>query len=217
MSEPHPGVRRLCVAAAGPTCLLTSACESARLGRLCVTLAQRDGMEMAFAPPGIDEVALVTRLITALRHLAARGPDVGRPALTAFHVGITRVEGEGFGGEAALRTRALVLNSAIRATAIDSGRRLALIISDGLYADLRAEGMPGQDWRHIPAAGAWMRCCEARLPDPQGRGYPSDPQGRGYPSDPQGRGYPSDPQSPAYLPDLQDLDYPSDPQGLACP
>jgi hypothetical protein len=122
------------------------------------------GTEMAFAPPGVDELAVVTRLITVLRRLAASRPGVPRPALLAFHVGITRIEGDGLGGEAAIRTRTLLLHPAVRgaagAGAADGSGQLAVIISDWLYADLRAEGLPGEDWMRIPAAGGWLRHCE---------------------------------------------------------
>jgi hypothetical protein len=174
VGEPQPGVRRLCVAAATvPAGLLASACRSADVGRLCVTVNSRDGTEMAFAPPGVHEVAVVTRLIAALLRLVTRKPAAPRPTLLAFHVGITKIEGEGFGGEAALRTRALLLNPAIRAAAAVGRRQLAVIMSDGLYADLRAEGLPSQDWLHIPAASAWMRWCEgAPHPQADGSAYP---------------------------------------------
>jgi hypothetical protein len=142
-------------------CLLTSACRATDVDRLWVTVDQNDGTETAFAPPGIDEVAVVTRLIAVLHRLAVGKPGVPRPALMAFHVGITRIEGEGFGGEAPLRTQALLRDPAIRAAAVDSGRALAVIMSDGLYADLRAEGLPGEDWQRMPAARAWLRCCGA--------------------------------------------------------
>ena len=125
MGEPSPGVRRLCVVAtAGPAFVLTSACQATDVGRLCVAVDQNGGTETAFAPPGIDEVAVVTRIITVLRHLAVTEPGAQRPTLLAFHVGITRIEGEEFGGEAPLRTRALLRDPAIRAVAAASGRPL---------------------------------------------------------------------------------------------
>jgi len=115
---------------------------------------------MAFASPGVDEVAVVTRLIADLH----QSSGVARPIRLAFHVGITRIEGEEFGGEAALRTRALLLDPAILAAVPGNGQELTVIMSEGLYSDLRAEGMPGHGWRRIPAASAWMRSCEASRP-----------------------------------------------------
>ncbi len=170
MGKPQPGVRRLCIAAVtGPTGLLTQACRSSDMGRLCVTTDARNGTEMAFAPPGIDEVAVVTDLITGLRRLTTTEPGVPCPAVMAFHVGITRIEGDELGGAAALRTRALLLDPAIRALAT-VGWRLTVVMSAGLYADLRAEGIPRQGWRPVPVAGAWIRRYEiSQVPEPMER------------------------------------------------
>jgi hypothetical protein len=158
VSESQPGVRRLCIAAVTrPAGLLASACQTGDAGRLCLSVDTQDGTEMAFAPPGVHEVAVVSQLIAVLEALASAGPGAPGPALMAFHVGITRIEGDGFGGAAAARTRALLFNPAVRTVAAD-GPPLTVIMSDGLYADLRGEGLAAQEWLHIPAAGAWVRC-----------------------------------------------------------
>jgi hypothetical protein len=36
-------------------------------------------------------------------------------------------------------------------------QRLAVIMSEGLYDDLHTEGLAAQEWRRVPAAGAWVR------------------------------------------------------------
>jgi hypothetical protein len=155
--EPLPGVRRLCAATATEHMgLLASACQSGETGRLFITTDLDGRTGIAFAPPGVDEVAVMTQLITALHRLAADEPGASRPVLLAFHVGITRIGSEGPGGPAVMRARSLLANPAVCAAAAVSGGPLTVIISDGLYADLRPEGLPGQDWTHIPAAHAWI-------------------------------------------------------------
>lgn len=99
MSEPQPGVRRLCVAA------LTCSQQSAGfVVRASYTSAPR--CSMASAAP--------------------------------------------------LRVRALLRDPAIH-RAVAGCQRLAVIMSEGLYDDLHTEGLAVQEWRRIPAAGAWVR------------------------------------------------------------
>lgn len=166
VEEPNPRVRRLCVATTARTeGLLASACRSAGVGRLCVTADLRNCTEIAFAPPGVDEFVVVTRLIAALTEEAVRpGPGAAGPLLAAFHVGITRIEGEGFGGEAAARTRGLLFDQAIRSTAVGKAGKLVVIVSDTLYRDLRTEGLSVRGWQNVPAAGAWIWCSETLPP-----------------------------------------------------
>jgi hypothetical protein len=176
----EPGVRRLCAAVAGcrPD-LLAAACRSGGLGRMYVLSDPLLGLEVAVAPPGVDEVWLVRDLVRALRRALATEPWDPVPALLALHVGIVRVIGDGFGGAGLARIHALAGDRALRAAAARSGdggkdgdgggprgcgasgRRvgapLAVAISDGLFADLRAEGLPGRAWRRVPAATAWIR------------------------------------------------------------
>jgi len=154
----HAGVRRLCVAAAtGSVRLLSSACQSGAAGRLYVPAEQGGAAEMAFAPPGVDEAELVTRLIAAVRRLAATMPGVPRPVLMAYHVGITRIENDRFSGPAVLKALALLSDPAIQAAAAGNGDALVVVIPDGLYAELRGEGLPGRGWFPVPAAGVWMQ------------------------------------------------------------
>lgn len=164
MAEAQPGVRRLCVAAATWSAgMLASACELADVGRLCLTVSAPDGTEMAFAPPGIHEAGIVTRLTAVMESLTAAHISAPGPTLLVFHVGITRIEGESFGGAAAERARALLSHPAVRGATAQCGP-LAIIMSDGLYTDLQAEGMTVQEWQRIPTAGAWVRCCVPLLP-----------------------------------------------------
>lgn len=157
MSEPQPGVRRLCVAALTcPPGLLTTVCRFRGASELYLSAQMLDGVEMGFAPPGIHEAAVVRWLTWAVEDLcpARRAADV--PAKMAFHVGITKVQGEGFGGAAPLRVRALLRDPAIH-RAVAGCQRLAVIMSEGLYDDLHTEGLAAQEWRRVPAAGAWVR------------------------------------------------------------
>jgi hypothetical protein len=110
---------------------------------------------MGFAPPGIHEAAMVRWLIWAVEDL---GPDrlANVPAKMAFHVGLTKIQGEGIGGAAPLRVRALLRDPVIH-RAVAGARRLAVIMSAGLYDDLRTEGLLAREWRSVPAAGAWVR------------------------------------------------------------
>lgn len=73
----------------------------------------------------------------------------------AFHVGMTKIQGDGFGGAAPLRARALLCDPVIHAAVADCPR-LAVIMSAGLYDDLHGEGLIAQEWRPVPAAGAWV-------------------------------------------------------------
>ena len=55
-------------------------------------------------------------LPTVMESLASAPDCAPAPAMIAFHVGITRIEGNGFGGAAPVRTRALLVDPAVRAT-----------------------------------------------------------------------------------------------------
>jgi hypothetical protein len=159
VDESQPGVRRLCIAAiTWPADLLLHACQAEDTAQLCLSLDAQDGTEMAFAPPGINEVDVVTRLTTVMAELtSARRLPPGLARL-AFHVGITRIEGDSFAGSGPSRARALLADPDIRdAAAACPG--LAIIMSDGLYNDLRNEGLSPAEWRSVPVAAAWVRCC----------------------------------------------------------
>jgi hypothetical protein len=156
MSEPQPGVRRLCIAALTcPPGLLGAVGRLRDRGRLYFSADRPDGIEMAFAAPGIHEAAVVRWLTAAVADLCPVRPAPHGPAKMAFHVGITKIQGEGFGGAAPLRVRALLCDPVIHA-AVAGCPRLAVIMSAGLYDDLRAEGLVAQEWRPVPAAGAWV-------------------------------------------------------------
>jgi hypothetical protein len=157
MSESQPGVRRLCVAALTcPPGLLSTACRLRDGSELYLSAQPVDGVEMGFAPPGIHEAAVVRWLTWAVEALCPARPGADEPAKMAFHVGITKVQGEGFGGAAPLRVRTLLRDPAIH-RAVAGCQRLAVIMSDGLYDDLHTEGLTAQEWRRVPAAGAWVR------------------------------------------------------------
>lgn len=96
-----------------PPGLLTTVCRFRGASELYLSAQILDGVEMGFAPPGIHEAAVVRWLTWAVEDLcpARRAADV--PAKMAFHVGITKVQGEGFGGAAPLRVRALLRDPAI--------------------------------------------------------------------------------------------------------
>jgi hypothetical protein len=157
MTESQPGVRRLCVAALTcPPGLLSAACRLRDGSELYLSAQMADGVEMGFAPPGIHEAAVVRWLTWAVEALCPARPGADAPAKMAFHVGITKVLGEGFGGAAPLRVRALLRDPAIH-RAVAGCQRLAVIMSQGLYDDLHTEGLAAQEWRRVPAAGAWVR------------------------------------------------------------
>jgi hypothetical protein len=162
-----PAVRRLCVAtAAGVPGLLSLIQHSNGFYRLHVMAVPAEGVELAFAAPGLDEVSLVTDLITAMRKAAATDTELPRPALAGFHVGITKVVGEGFGGSGADRTLALIRDPAVLRAAGHGEKAawLAVTISAGLFEELRTEGLPGAGWQRITSAGAWLK-----LFDPAGQ------------------------------------------------
>lgn len=164
MGEPQPGVRRLCIAAVTrPAGLLTAACRLQDPDRLYLSINAQDCIETAFAPPGIHEVAVVKWLTAAVEELCSVSSGAGGPAMIAFHVGITKIEGDGFAGAAPLRVRALLRDPTIQ-DAVRGCLRLAVIMSDGLYADLQAEGLAGREWLRVPEARAWVRCCLSPRP-----------------------------------------------------
>jgi hypothetical protein len=145
---PPPRVRRLCVVVAGAEPgLLAAVCRTGFPDRLLVTAA-RSGVELAVAPPGVDEPGLVRDLVATLRERAADlGPD--GTVLLGLHVGIIRVVADRFDGagiDAVLEMAA----DAVRAAAADRGPGLVVVMADGLYADLRAEGLVRERWRLVP-------------------------------------------------------------------
>jgi hypothetical protein len=164
LAEHEPAVRRLCIAtASGAARLLTAIQRSERLYRLYLMSDPADGTEFAFAAPGLDETLLVSDLIVAIRRQAAMTPGLPRPVVAGFHVGMTRVIGDGIGGTGAERIRALVQDPAIRIASerVEPPALLAVAVTSGFFEELRAEGLSGQDWRSVPDAGAWLKLFDA--------------------------------------------------------
>jgi hypothetical protein len=160
LAEHEPAVRRLCIAtASGAAGLLTGMQQSERLYRLYLMSDPADGIEIAFAAPGLDETLLVADLIVAIQRQAAMTTGLPGPVVAGFHVGMTRVIGDGIGGAAADRTRALVQDPAIRMAyeRVGSPALLAVAVTSGFFEELRAEGLPGQGWQSVPDAGAWLK------------------------------------------------------------
>jgi hypothetical protein len=168
MAEIEPGIRRLCIVVAAPKPgLLTSACRTGEWDRLYVLADPRNGIETAVAPPGVDEVGLVRDLVRALRREVWVDPESPGQTFLVVHVGIVRIVGDGFGGAGVSRTRALARNAAVRAAADRGAReqgkatRFAVVISDGLFSDLRTEGVSGEGWQLVPPAAAWVRAFDS--------------------------------------------------------
>jgi hypothetical protein len=160
LAEHEPAVRRLCVAtAAGTPGLLADIQRSEGFYRLYLMSDPAEDVELAFASPGLDEMGLVTDLIAAIHRTVMMATGLRQPVLAGFHVGITKVIGDGLGGAGADRTRALIQDPAIKAASERAGAPalLAVALTSGLFEDLRAEGLPDHGWQSIPAAGAWLR------------------------------------------------------------
>jgi hypothetical protein len=160
LAEHEPAVRRLCIAtAAGAPGLLADIQQSEGFYRLYLMSDLAEGVELAFASPGLDEMGLVTDLIAAMHRKVTITTGLRRPVLAGFHVGITKVLGDGLGGAGADRTRALIQDPAIKTASERTGSpaRLAVAVTSGLFEDLRAEGLPDHGWQSIPAAGAWLK------------------------------------------------------------
>jgi hypothetical protein len=164
VAEHEPAIRRLCVATAvAPATtaapgLLTLIQESGGFYRLYVTPGPEEGIELAFAAPGLDEMSLVADLIDAMRREAAAANPAHWPVVASFHVGMTKVVGEALGGAGADRALALVRDPSVRvAAAAGQLAQLAVVVAAGLFADLRAEGLRDTDWRAVPSADAWLK------------------------------------------------------------
>ena len=159
LAEHEPAVRRLCIAtAAGMPGLLSGIQQSEGFYRLYLMSDPSEGVELAFASPGLDEMSLVTDLIAAMCQTAETTAGLRRPVLAGFHVGITKVIGDGLGGAGADRARTLIQDPAVKAASERAGvpALLAVAVTSGLFEDLRAEGLPGHGWQPVPAAvTAW--------------------------------------------------------------
>lgn len=163
---PDSGSRRLCAAlASGRPGLLARACHGRQFGRLFLAVLD-DGTQAAIAPAGIDEMRLVRDLVDAVTARLPGAPDPGRPpTLLALNVGILRVVDDGFAGTGLDRARTLANDAAVRTAVVDQGgadgrehHGFAVVLSEGLYADLCDEGYAVHDWHPVRKAGAWFRC-----------------------------------------------------------
>lgn len=156
MPDLEPGVRRMCIAVAGRSGLLASACQSGGFDRVYVFPAPGGGAETAVAPPGIDEAAFAADLVEALRAGIATdpGPD---PAKLALDVGIVRVHEDGFAGSAIDRVLGIVRGDVLRDLAPAARRGLLTAITEPLFSDLLGEGWPKDGWRLQPPVGIWCK------------------------------------------------------------
>ena len=173
--------------AAGTPGLLLAVRRSGRLDRLYVSTDPHSRVEVGVAPPGVDELGLLRDLVLYLRREldkvrpappgrvpSRRVPPAGRtlsppvrtlsrPVLLVLHVGIVRAVDGGLGGAGADRSRALAGDREIQTVADrdardrGNGAGLAVVVSDGLFADLRAEGLPAMGWKPVSTAAAWIR------------------------------------------------------------
>jgi|SRR5579862_4657665 len=165
MARSSSGVRRLCVCVGAPSPgLLDRACQTGGFGRLYTERfmdAERlpvRAIDLGFASPGVDEAGLISDLISILRdeaaEAAAQDTGASAPVLAAFHVGITRVEGDCVRGSAVDRIirllHDLTLVTAPSATLIAG-------MSASLFGDIRTEFDVGMGWFPLRTAEAVCR------------------------------------------------------------
>jgi hypothetical protein len=163
MFNSSPGVRRLCVCvcAAYPG-LLDRACRTGGFGRLYTERFATEAVDLGFAAPGVDEAVLVTDLIAAL-HRAATEAAAGHPGmratvLVAFHVGITRVEGDDLRGSAVTRVVGLVRDLApVTASGVLPADTLVVGMTVGLFNDIGSECDFCEGWVPMRATAAVCR------------------------------------------------------------
>lgn len=164
MAEHEPSVRRLCVAVApGVPGLLTWIQRAEGLYRVYLMPDPAEGVEFACAAPGLDEMFLVTDLIAAMCRQVLTVTGLRRPIFAGFHVGITKVVGDGLGGAGVDRTLALIRDPAIKAASERDGppALLAVAITAALFDELRGEGLDGDGWQSVSGANAWLRVFES--------------------------------------------------------
>lgn len=176
MANSPPCVRRLCVCVGGATHqgILDSACDSLAVAILYREYFPGDGLDLGFASPGVDEPALVSDLIDALRDAAVRTrgymgkggdyrcPAAATPVLAAFHVGITRVQSNEIGGTAVAHVRGLLQTLTSSDPVSQADGMLVVGVSATLFDDIGVERNFGQGW--MPLVGgdssridAWWR------------------------------------------------------------
>ena len=167
--EPGPAVSRLCIvtAGAGIPGPLTTIQRSGGFHRLYLRADPATGTELAVATPGLDEICLITDLVTSILGQVMQRPGLACPVLVGFHVGVTRMIGGHFRGQGTMRPRAMVRHPAILAAcanarlAAEARATLAVAITAGLFDKLQSEGLPGSGWQHVPAAAAWLAVFDA--------------------------------------------------------
>jgi hypothetical protein len=170
MLEPESGVRRLCMAVAdAPAGLLPAACRADEFASLSIVEPALGGPALAVARPGANEAELLRLLVGTLLRELAEAATAKSAVLAALHVGIVRLSRTGFGGPAVARVLALACDPAMQVAADASGAPLAVALTDGLYSDLRMEGLPRQGWRPTVSAGAWLRPFNAPFADLRAR------------------------------------------------
>jgi hypothetical protein len=127
--------------------LLADVCRTGGFSGLYFESIRAVGIDLGFASPGADEAILITDLIAALR-AAVLADNVS--ALVAFHVGITRVEGDYLRGPAVIRTCEL-----LRALPAAAPRcPLVVGISAGLFDEIGPECGFTDGWVTLAAARA---------------------------------------------------------------
>ena len=153
-----PGVRRLCVSvSSAQPGILDRACRAWGGGGLYTEYWAAESMDLGFASPGADEAELVPSLIAAL-HCAAAQAALSVPTLVAFHVGITRVEGDDMRGSAVTRIRELVCDLAPAAgSAVVPAGLLVVGITAGLFEEIGQDCGFKTGWVHLAEARAWCR------------------------------------------------------------
>lgn len=163
MVRSSPGVRRMCVCVCAPyPGLLDRACRTGGFGRLYTERFIAEAVDLGFAAPGVDEAVLVPDLIGALHRAATEAvagrPGIGAPILVAFHVGITRVEGDDLRGSAVTRVVQLVRELApVTASGVLPAGTLVVGMTAGLFDDIGSECDFPDGWIPMHATGAWCR------------------------------------------------------------
>jgi hypothetical protein len=106
----------------------------------------------------VDEAALIDDLISALHGEAAAHPGPQAPVIAAFHVGITRVEGDSIRGSAVTRIIGLLRDlSPVAVPAAAPVASLVVGISASLYDDISMERDFSAGWLPLPASEAVCR------------------------------------------------------------
>jgi hypothetical protein len=131
--------------------------------RILVQTDRESTVDTGVAPPGIDEMAFANRLLNNVLRALGTDPSPGEPAVLGIHVGLVRIVADRFAGAGLRAAHELVSNSTIMDTiqrySEDHGcnRGVAVVISDGVFNDLRADGDADAGWTWFPSEKAWVR------------------------------------------------------------